>query len=99
MSNYPDFHSREFLEQHARSILDFYEERVVAPDGFYQCFKDNGDVYDPDTRHLVSSTRFIFNYATAHKHYGVPHYKDWAEHGLRHLVNSHQQTNGNFEYS
>jgi len=98
VSDYPDFHSREFLEQHARSILAFYEERVVAPDGFYQCFKDNGDVYDPDTRHLVSSTRFIFNYATAYKKYGVPHYKDWAEHGLKHLVNTHQQTNGNFAW-
>ncbi len=98
VSNYPDFQSRDFLEEHARSILAFYEERVVAPDGFYQCFKDNGDVYDPDIRHLVSSTRFIFNYATAYKLYGVPHYKDWAEHGLKHLLNQHQQANNNFAW-
>jgi len=95
-SEFPDFQSREFLELHAKSILAFYEERVVAADGFYQCFKDNGDVYDTDTRHLVSSTRFIFNYATAYRRYGKPHYKNWAEHGLEHLLNKHQQKNGNF---
>ena len=28
-------------------------------------FQDNGDVYDKKTRHLVSSARFVFNYAVA----------------------------------
>jgi len=94
----PNFRSTEFLDKHAKSILAFYESRVVAPDGFYQCFKDNGDVYDSDTRHLVSSTRFIYNYATAYRHYGTAHYRDWAEHGLDHLVSAHRQTNGNFAW-
>jgi len=97
-SKLPDFQSLQFLEQHAKSILAFYEDRVVAPDGFYQCFKDNGDVYDAKTRHLVSSTRFIFNYATAFRLYGTSHYKDWAEHGLDHLLKIHQQANGNFAW-
>ena len=94
----PEFHSIDFLEQHVKFILAFYEDRVVAPQGFYQCFKDNGDIYDTDTRHLVSSTRFIFNYATAHRLYGTPLYRQHAEHGLKHLLEKHQQSNGNFAW-
>ncbi len=93
----PEFHSRTFLQDHAQTILDFYEPRVVDPDnGFYQCFKDNGDVYDKHTRHLVSSTRFIFNYATAYRLYDKQHYRDWALHGLDYLQTVHRQTNKNY---
>ena len=95
----PEFHSIDFLEQHVKFILAFYEDRVVAPQGFYQCFKDNGDVYDTDTRHLVSSTRFIFNYATAHRLYGTPLYRQHAEHGLKHLLEKHRQSNGCLLYT
>lgn len=94
--NTPHFDTIEFLEKHAQFILAFYEPRVVADDGFYQCFKDNGDVYDANTRHLVSSTRFIFNYATAYRRYQKTHYREWALHGLKHLTDKHLQHNGNF---
>ena len=97
-STKPNFSSAEFLEQHVKFILNFYEDRVVAPEGFYQCFKDNGDVYDTETRHLVSSTRFIFNYATAYRLYGIEEYKNRAEHGLKHLVSKHRQPNGNYAW-
>jgi len=96
--NSPDFTQATFLEEHVQSILAFYEPRVVAAEGFYQCFKDNGDVYDKGMRHLVSSTRFIFNYATAYRLYGTAHYREWAEHGLAHLHNRHKQANGNFAW-
>jgi len=93
----PQFDSAEFLEDHAQSILAFYEPIVVAADGgFYQCFEDDGTVYDKNTRHLVSSTRFIHNYAIAYKRYGTGHYRDWAIHGLEHLNEIHGQANGNF---
>jgi len=94
----PDFENVEFLEQHIKFILDFYENRVIAPDGFFQCFKDNGEVYDKNTRHLVSSTRFIFNYATAYRRYGTAHYREHAEHGLQHLLTQHKQPNGNYAW-
>lgn len=78
--------------------MAFYQNRVVAPEGFYQCFKDNGDVYDLNTRHLVSSTRFIFIYATAYRLYGIERYRDYAEHGLTHLLNNHKQANANYAW-
>ena len=94
----PDFTSKDFLEDHAQFILDFYEGRVAAPEGYYQCFKDNGDVYDTETRHLVSSTRFIYNYATAYRLYGKPEHRELAEHGLKHLLDAHKQANGSYAW-
>jgi len=94
----PDFEATEFLNGHAESILAFYEKRVVAQEGFYQCFRDNGEVYDTSLRHLVSSTRFIFNYATAYRLYNQSHYRDWALHGLAHLQQHHLQKNGNYAW-
>ena len=57
----PDFRSREFLLGHVRDTMAFYHPRCIDPaGGFFQFFKDDGTVYDARTRHLVSSTRFIF---------------------------------------
>jgi mannose/cellobiose epimerase-like protein (N-acyl-D-glucosamine 2-epimerase family) len=95
----PKFHSRTFLQEHAQFILDFYEPRVVDPNnGFYQCYKDDGEIYDKHTRHLVSSTRFIFNYATAYRLYNKDHYRDWALHGLDYLQRVHRQSNNNYAW-
>jgi len=95
----PKFHTRTFLQEHAQFILDFYEPRVVDPNnGFYQCFKDDGEIYDKHTRHLVSSTRFVFNYATAYRLYGKDHHRDWALHGLDYLQSVHRQSNNNYAW-
>ncbi len=95
----PAFRDREFLQQHIQFILDFYDERVVSPEGgFYQCFRDDGSVYNKNTRHLVSSTRFVYNYATAYRLYGDPRHKLWAEQGLQFLNTSHLQASGHYAW-
>ncbi len=95
----PDFTSAEFLHHHVHSILDFYEPNVIAADGgFHQCFMDDGQIYDRGTRHLVSSTRFTYNYAMAHRLYGTEHYKQWATQGLDYLLNTHKQDQGHYAW-
>jgi len=96
----PDsFADATFLHRHVRFILDFYEPRVVDPaGGFFQTYLDNGDIYDPELRHLVSSTRFVWNYATAYRHYGTPHYLDWARHGFDFLLDRHKQPGGHYAW-
>ncbi len=95
----PAFENPEFLEQHVRSILDFYEPRVLSEQGgFHQCFLDNGDIFDTQSRQLVGSSRFVFNYATAYRLYGDVHYKDWAQWGLQYLTESHRQPNGHYAW-
>ncbi len=42
-------------------------------------------VYDRTSRHLVSSSRFVFNYAMAYRQFGDPQYLEYARHGLRFL--------------
>lgn len=98
-TNEPDFESPDFLRQHIQSILAFYEPRVLSPDGgFYSCFLDNGDCYDPHSRQLVGSARYVVNYATAYRLYGNAHHRDWAQWGLDYLTQAHRQPNGHYAW-
>ncbi len=90
--NQPDFTSQTFLEDHIRKTLGFYAPRVLdETGGFIQHFRDDGSLYDVKTRHLVSSTRFVFNYAMAERYFPEQNYKNWVRHGLRYLEEVHFQ--------
>ncbi len=70
--------------------LAFYHPRAIDPNGgFFQYFKDDGTIYDKTHRHLVSSTRFVFNYAMAFREFGDPAYLDAVRHGVRYLRDVH----------
>lgn len=98
--NLPDFSSAEFLNQHIQSILTFYKPNVRAEDGgFHQCFRDDGSVYDKSMRHLVSSTRFVFNYATAYRMYGDQQHLQWARDGLNFIETVHRQDSGHYAWT
>ncbi|WP_339863373.1 AGE family epimerase/isomerase [Paremcibacter congregatus] len=87
-----NFSSPEFLLQHCRDILDFYEPRVVDQSGgYYQNFLDDGTVFDPGFRQLVSSSRIIVNFALAGKTFDNPNYLAIARHGLDYLETTHWQ--------
>ncbi len=87
----PDFRSREFLLGHVRDTMAFYHPRCIDPaGGFFQFFKDDGTVYDPHTRHLVSSTRFVFNYSMAWQAFGDPAYQKAVRHGIAFLRDAHR---------
>jgi len=93
----PDFRSRAFLLDHIERTIGFYHPRAIDPrGGFYHFFKDDGTVYEAHTRHLVSSTRFVFNYAMAFRHFGRPDYLDGVKHGVAYLRQAHRnpQTGG-----
>ena len=95
----PDFSSAAFLHQHIGDTLAFYEPNVLDINGgFFQHFKDDGHVYDPQTRHLVSSTRFVFNYAMAARVRNEPRYLDWVRHGLDYLERTHRQPAGGYAW-
>jgi len=87
----PDFRSRGFLLGHIRHTMAFYHPRCIDPDGgFFQFFRDDGSVYDARTRHLVSSTRFVFNYSMAWQAFGEPAYRDAVAHGIAFLREVHR---------
>ncbi len=87
----PRFRERRFLEQHVRHTLAFYHPRCIDPaGGFYHYFRDDGEVYDRASRHLVSSARFVFNYAMAARHFGEESYREAAAHGVAYLRDVHR---------
>jgi len=89
---FPDFKSASTLEKHIRTTLAFYQPNVFDENGgFFQYFRDDGSIYDADTRHLVSSTRFVFNYAMAARYFKDDSLLPWVEHGLNYLETAHRQ--------
>nr|WP_067296384.1 AGE family epimerase/isomerase [Marinobacterium profundum] len=92
-----NFRSRDFLLQHIRHTLSFYEGRSVDPaGGFFHCYMNDGTVFDPGLRTLVASCRFVFNYAKAYGQFGDEKYQSRVVHGLNFLRESHRnpQTGG-----
>ena len=89
--NNPNFKDKEFLIGHIKSIMGFYHPHCIDNEtgGFFQHFKDDGSIYDLDTRHLVSSTRFIFNYSMAAMQFNHVEYIDAAKHGIDYLRQHH----------
>jgi mannose/cellobiose epimerase-like protein (N-acyl-D-glucosamine 2-epimerase family) len=91
MNALPDFRSPAFLRDHVRKTMAFYHPRCIDPvGGFFHYFRDDGSVYDASHRHLVSSTRFVFDYAMAYRAFNEPAYLDAAHHGLRYLRDVHR---------
>jgi mannose/cellobiose epimerase-like protein (N-acyl-D-glucosamine 2-epimerase family) len=87
----PDFRSPEFLLGHVRQITDFYHPACVDRErgGFFNEFRDDGRITDRETRHLVSTTRFIVNYAIAADLLGREEYREACAHGVRFLTEAH----------
>ena len=86
----PYFRTTDFLAQHIQTTMNFYHPRAIDPKGgFFHYFRDDGSVYDAHTRHLVSSTRFIFNYSEAARYFGNAEYLAAAHHGLDYLRSAH----------
>ena len=95
MTTFPNFRSPDLLLDHARHTMRFYHPRAIDPaGGMFHYFKDDGAVYDPRHRHLVSSTRFVFTYAMAYRQFGDPAYLDGLQHAVRFLRDAHRAPDG-----
>ncbi len=87
----PDFRTPAFLREHVRQTLAFYHPRCLDPTGgCHHFFRDDGTVYDARTRHLVSSTRFVVNFARAWRHDGDPRWRAALAHALEFLGRAHR---------
>jgi len=92
----PDFRSPAFLRRHIADTMAFYHPHAIDPDGgFFHYYKDDGTIYDRSHRHLVSSTRFVYNYAMAALEFAddaklAAEYRDAVQRGLRYLREAHR---------
>ena len=95
MTTLPNFRDPAVLLDHAQHTMRFYHPRAIDPaGGMYQYFKDDGAIYDPRHRHLVSSTRFVFTYAMAYRHFQDPAYLEGVRHAVRFLREAHRAPDG-----
>ena len=93
------FQDSEFLKDHINQTRAFYQDNAVDSNGgFYHFFKDNGEVYDHSTRHLVSSTRFVFNHAMAYLEFNDEQDLALVKHSLDYLNSVHKQANGGYAW-
>ncbi|QBB70769.1 AGE family epimerase/isomerase [Pseudolysobacter antarcticus] len=91
MNSQPAFRSVDFLRDHIARTMAFYHPRCIDPaGGFFHYSLDDGTIYDRQHRHLVSSTRFVFNYAMAAQEFNRSDYLDAAQHGLDYLRSAHR---------
>ncbi|ATE73835.1 AGE family epimerase/isomerase [Lysobacter capsici] len=91
----PDFRQADVLRAHVADTMAFYDPVALDPNGgFFHYFRDDGSVYDASHRHLVSSTRFVFNYAMAAIEFEREDYRERARHGLRYLREAHRNPIG-----
>ena len=58
-------YNKFFLKDHINSIIKFYHPICIDSErgGYINQLNDDGEIYDRDTKHLVGTCRFIFNYA------------------------------------
>ena len=79
------------LRAHIAHTMAFYHPRCIDPSGgFFHFYMDDGAIYDRDTRHLVSSTRFVFNFAMAYREFGNADYLAAMRHGVAFLRDAHR---------
>ncbi len=86
----------DFLKAHIKSIIDFYHPACLDTErgGYINQMRDDGSIYDRDTKHLVGTCRFIYNYSLASIVLDNADYKDAAAHGLDCLTDQHRQPDG-----
>ncbi|CCQ10984.1 D-mannose isomerase [Pseudoalteromonas luteoviolacea B = ATCC 29581] len=86
-----EFYSKAFLTSHCQAILDFYEPRCEdnTLGGYFQNYYDDGQVFNPGFRQLVSSTRMVINFCRAARLTKSSRYLHLAKVGLEYLEKHH----------
>jgi len=87
----PPFRDPTFLKTHIRAILEFYHPQCIdhTYGGYINQLRDDGSIYDCNTKHLVGTCRFIFNYAVGTMLFADQRYQDALEHGIHFLQTHH----------
>jgi mannose/cellobiose epimerase-like protein (N-acyl-D-glucosamine 2-epimerase family) len=90
--NEPDYTDAGWLRQEIRNVLEFYYPTCVDQNhgGFVaQLDETTGEVYDPDTKHLVGTSRFTANFAVGALLDGPDWCRPMAKRGVEFLRYGH----------
>eukprot|EP00045_Choanoeca_perplexa_P015179 m.185045 g.185045 ORF g.185045 m.185045 type:complete len:405 (-) comp16911_c0_seq28:1438-2652(-) len=87
MASSIDFTSVKHLQAHINGVLDFYTPHCQASVGFHHFFNDDGSVVaEAKQRHLVSETRFVWQFSLAFLRSSEARYQGLAKHGWKSLI-------------
>ncbi len=94
------FRTQDAIKTHIKSLLEFYYPRVMDTEngGYFGGLRDDGSIYDADTRHLVDVCRHIYNFSTASCLFDSAEMKAAAQHGLQFLNETHRLPQGGFAW-
>ena len=93
-------YDNHFLKDHINSIIKFYHPICIDSErgGYINQLNDDGEIYDRDTKHLVGTCRFIYNYAVVALLFKEKEYIESCNHGINYLLNYHRQPNRGFAW-
>ena len=76
------FYSEKFLIDHIDKIIKFYFPKCIdnTYGGYINQFYDNGEIADFNTKHIVGTCRFIYNFSTCYKLFNDNKYAEAANH-------------------
>ena len=95
-----NYRDPQVLRDHIQRIIDFYHPACIDSErgGYINQFTDDGTIYDRDTKHLVGTCRFVFNYAVAAELFDRDEYRSAAAHGIAFLQSAHRQPDGGYAW-
>ena len=95
-----DLWSRFFLQDQSEKIVNFYYPECIDEKlgGYINQFRDDGSIFDNQTKHLVGTCRFVYIFSIAAILTEKSEYKESARHGVQFLLNHHRQSKGGYAW-
>ena len=95
-----DLWSRSFLQDQIEKIVNFYYPECIDEKlgGYINQFRDDGSIFDDQTKHLVGTCRFVYIFSIAAILTEKSEYKEAAKHGVQFLLNHHRQPKGGYAW-
>jgi len=95
-----DLWSRSFVQDQIEKIVNFYYPECIDEKlgGFINQFRDDGSIFDDQTKHLVGTCRFVYIFSIAAILTEKSEYKEAARHGVQLLLNHHRQPKGGYAW-
>ncbi len=95
-----DLWSRSFLQDQIEKIVNFYYPECIDEKlgGYINQFRDDGSIFDDQTKHLVGTCRFVYIFSIAAILTEKSEYKEAARHGVQFLLNHHRQSKGGYAW-
>ena len=95
-----DLWSRSFLQDQIEKIVNFYYPECIDEKlgGYINQFRDDGSIFDDQTKHLVGTCRFVYIFSIAAILTEKSEYKKAARHGVQFLLNHHRQSKGGYAW-